>query len=95
MKSFTNASNINNAIQVVEYMNIGMTVVEACKAVGMPLSSFYYIMENNPDAFAEMQARIDANNREQPGLILLTKIKMVRRVIKDGLSSVAPPIRAG
>jgi hypothetical protein len=76
-------------------MNIGMTVVEACKAVGMPRSSFYYIMENNPDAFAEMQARIDANNREQPGLILLTKIEMLRKVIEDGLSSIAPPIRAG
>ena len=65
MKSITKASRINNAIQVVEYMNIGMTVVEARKAVGMPCSSFYYIMDNNPDAFAEMQARIDANNREQ------------------------------
>ena len=65
MKTLTKASRINNAIQVVQYMNNGMTVVEACKAVGMPRSSFYYIMENNPDAFAKMQAHIDANNREQ------------------------------
>jgi len=32
-----------------------MTVVEACRAVGMPRSSFYYILENNPEAVAEVQ----------------------------------------
>jgi len=40
-------------------MNSGMTVVEACREVGMPRSSFYYIMENNPEAFAEMQSRLE------------------------------------
>ena len=91
MKSITKASRINNAIQVVEYMNIGMTVVEACKAVGMPRSSFYYIMVNNPDAFAEMQARIDANNREQLAMIQLSKTEMLRRIIQDGLSADTKP----
>ena len=91
MKTLTKASRINNAIQVVEYMNIGMTVVEACKAVGMPRSSFYYIMENNPDAFAEMQARIDANNREQLAMIQLSKTELLRKIIQDGLSADTKP----
>jgi len=72
-------------------MNIGMTVVEACKAVGMPRSSFYYIMENNPDAFAKMQAHIDANNREQLAMIQLSKTEMLRRIILDGLSADTKP----
>jgi hypothetical protein len=86
MKFITKASRINTAIQVILYMNTGMNVVEACKAAGMPRSLFYYIMENNPEAFAEMQARIDANNREQLAMIQLSKTEMLRRIIQDGLS---------
>lgn len=95
MKSITKASRINTAVQVIQYMNAGISVVEACKAVGMPRSSFYCIMDNNPDALAEAQELIDISNREQLGLIFLTKTEMLRRVIVDGLSTVAPPIRAG
>ncbi len=51
-------------------MNSGMTVVDACREVGMPRSSFYYIVENNPQAIADIQALIDTNNREQLLLIL-------------------------
>ena len=68
-----------------------MSVVEACRAVGMPRSSFYYIMENNPVAFAEMQARIDANNREQLTMIQLSRTEMLRRIIQDGLSAETKP----
>ena len=91
MKSLTKASRVNTALQVIQHMNNGMTVVEACKAVGMPRSSFYYIMVNNPDAFAEMQARIDANNREQLAMIQLSKTEMLRRIIQDGLSADTKP----
>ena len=55
MKAPTKASRINNALQVIQQMNNGMTVVEACRAVGMSHSSFYYILENNPEAVAEVQ----------------------------------------
>jgi hypothetical protein len=41
--------------------------------VGMPRNSFSYIVENNPEVVAEVQAIIDANNREQLGLILVSK----------------------
>lgn len=91
MKSITKASRINSAIQVIQHMNAGMTVVEACKAVGMPRSSFYYIMDNNPDVLAEAQELIDASQREQLGLILLTKTEMLRKVIQDGLSDETKP----
>jgi hypothetical protein len=78
MKSIPKASRINAVTQVIRHMNTGMTVVKACKAVGMPRSSFYYITDNNSDALAEAQELIDACNREQLGLILLTKNRDVR-----------------
>jgi hypothetical protein len=91
MKAITKASRVNNALEVIQHMNAGMSVVEACREVGMPRSSFYYIMDNNPDAFAEMQARIDANNREQLAMIQLSKTEMLRRIIQDGLSADTKP----
>lgn len=91
MKAITKASRVNTALQVIQHMNAGMSVVEACREVGIPRSSFYYIMENNPEAIAEVQAIIDANNREQLGLILLSKTEMLRRIIEDGLSDSTKP----
>jgi pentatricopeptide repeat protein len=91
MKSLTKAARVNTALQVVQHMNDGLTVVDACKAVGLPRSSFYYIMDNNPDAFAEMLALMNANNREQLTMIQLSKTEMLRRIIQDGLSADTKP----
>jgi hypothetical protein len=91
MRDITKASRVNTALQVIHHMNEGLTVVEACRAVGIPRSSFYYIVENNPEAIAEVQAIIDANNREQLGLMLLSKTEMLRKVIQAGLAEETKP----
>lgn len=72
-------------------MNAGMTVVEACREVGIARSSFYYIVENNPEAITEVQDIINASNREQLGLMLLSKNELLRKVIEDGLSDKTKP----
>jgi ACT domain-containing protein len=86
MKSITKASRINAANQVIQHMNSGMTVVEACREVGMARSSFYYIVENNPQAIADIQAIIDTNVREQLVLILQHRMEIFEKIIQDGLS---------
>ena len=91
MKAITKASRLNTALQVIQHMNKGMTVVEACQTVGIPRSSFYYIVQNNPEAIAEFQAIIDASNREQLGLIVMSKNELLRRVIEAGLSGDTSP----
>ena len=68
-----------------------MTVIEACREVGMPRSSFYHVVSSNPEAIAEVQAIIDINNREQLGLILLSKTEMLQKIIEDGLSNTTKP----
>jgi hypothetical protein len=69
----------------------GMSVVDACRMVGISRSSFYYIIENNPEAIAEAQAIIEANNREQLGLILASKSQILRKVIDAGLADETKP----
>ena len=91
MKALTKASRINSALQVIQHLNEGLTVVDACKEVGLPRSSFYYIVERNPEAIAEIQELIDTSNREQLGLILLSKTEMLGKIIEDGLADTTKP----
>ncbi len=72
-------------------MNDGMTVVDACREVGMPRSSFYAIVKNNPEAVAEYQEIVEANARYQLGLILFHKNEIHQKVIEDGLSGNTTP----
>jgi hypothetical protein len=41
MKAITNTSRVNTALQVIQHMNDGMTVVSACKEVGIPRSTLW------------------------------------------------------
>lgn len=91
MNSLAKSARINNALQVIQHMNNGMTVAEACRMVGIPRSSYYYLVENHPEAMAEVQTIIDTNNRDQLGLILLSKTAMLQKIIEDGLSDATKP----
>jgi ACT domain-containing protein len=86
MKTITKTSRVNTALQVIQHMNDGMTVVDACKEVGMPRSSFYAIVKKNPEAVTEYQEIVEANARHQLGLTLFHKTEIIQKVIEDGLS---------
>jgi hypothetical protein len=91
MKALTKASRVNSAIQVIQHMNSGMTVVDACHEVGLPRSSFYDIVKKYPEAIAEYQEMVQANARQQLGLILSHKNEILHKVIQDGLSDDTSP----
>lgn len=91
MKAITKASRVNTALQVIQHMNDGMTVVDACKAVGIPRSTFYDVVKKNPEAITEYQEIVEANARHQLGLILFHKNEILQKVIEDGLSEGTPP----
>jgi hypothetical protein len=91
MKAITKASRINAMTQVIHNMYGGMSVVEACREVGMPRSTFYYMMDNNPEVIANIQDVIDISNREQLRLILEHRLEIFDKVLQDGLSEKTPP----
>jgi ACT domain-containing protein len=91
MKALTKASRVNSAIQVIQHMNNGMTVVDACKEVGLPRSSYYDIIAKHPEAIAEYQEMVEGNARQQLGLILAHKSEILHKVIEDGLSDDTSP----
>ena len=91
MKSIAKNSRVNTALQVIERLNSVLNVVEACKAVGMPRSTYYYIVKTYPEAFAEYQDIIAANARERLGLILLNQTAILQKLIEDGLADTTKP----
>jgi len=91
MKDIAKTSRVNSAIQVIQHMNNGMTVIAACKEVGIPRSTFYDVVKKNPEAVTEYQEIVDTNAQHQLGLILFHKNEILQKVIEDGLSdSIAP-----
>jgi ACT domain-containing protein len=91
MNDIAKTSRVNTAIQVIQHMNDGMTVVDACNEVGMPRSTFYDVVKKNPEAITEYQEIVEANAQHQLGLILFHKNEILQKVIEDGLSeNIAP-----
>ena len=91
MKALTIASRVNSAKQVMQHMNSGMTVIDACKEVGIPRSTYYHLIKMHPEAMAEYNEMVEANNRHQFGLILSNNTHILKKVIKDGLSDETSP----
>ena len=91
MNAITKASRVNTALQVIQHMNEEMTIIDACREVGIPRSSFHYIVQNNPMAMAEFQDLINASNLQQLVLILRSKTEILSKVIADGLSNSTKP----
>ncbi len=85
------AARVNSAVQVIQRMQEGMTIVDACQEVGLPRSTFYDIVKNNPEAIAKIQELVDATSREQLGMILLNNTEILGRIIQDGLSKETAP----
>ena len=91
MKDIAKTSRVNTALQVIQHMNDGMTVVSACKEVGIPRSTFYDVVKKNPEAVTEYQEIVDANARHQLGLILFHKTEIFRRSSKMGYQIILLP----
>lgn len=91
MSSIGKSLQKTNALQVIRHLSTGMSVIDACRTVGIPRSSFYYFIEHNPEEIAEAQALIEANNQEQLRLILSSKNEILRKVICAGLADDTTP----
>ncbi len=91
MKDIAKTSRVNTALQVFQHMNDGKTVVAACKEVGIPRSTFYDVVNKNPEAVNNYQEIVDVNARHQLGLILFHKTEILEKVIDDGLSDNTAP----
>jgi hypothetical protein len=75
----------------MQHMNSGMTVIAACEEVGIPRSTYYHLIKTHPEAMAEYQEMVDANDRHQFGLILSNNTHILKKVIEDAMSEKTSP----
>ena len=79
------------ALMVIRHTNDGMTIVAACKIVGLPRSTFYDICKRNPDRIEAFNKMIEASEREELSMILTNQVSILDRVIEDGFSEKTKP----
>ena len=91
MKALAKTARVNQAIQVIQLMNDGMTVTDACQEVGLPRSSYYDIVNHHPEALTDVQEMLHRNAQEQLGMILANKTNLLQKIIDDGLSEATSP----
>jgi ACT domain-containing protein len=81
----------NQALQVIQHSNNGMSIVKACQEVGIPRSTFYGFVKRNADlvaSFHDMQ--LEAGMR-QLALILDNNFDILERVIQDAFDETTTP----
>ena len=84
-------SRTNLAIQVFQETNKGLTVSRACKAVGLPRSSFYDIYRRNPEVFIKFQEAVEASERAELVMIVTTQSARIEKIIEDAVSEATSP----
>ena len=91
MRGIKKAVRTNQALQVIQKSNDGMSIVDACREVGIVRSTFYYFVTTNPDAIASFQEMQMIAAFEQFALILANQLEILERVIQDGVSEKTKP----
>lgn len=74
------------AIQVIQYMNTGLSVSKACKEVGLPRSSYYAIIDREKIAIAAFQEMVDTNRIANLWEIVLNQNAILQQIIREGLA---------
>jgi len=66
-------------------------VKEACSEVGMPRSTYYYIIAREAEAIAEFQNMVVANSRENLWMILANQTHILQKIIEDAMDEKTKP----
>ena len=74
------------ALEVIKNQSEGMTIIDACDKVGMPRSTFYYIISNHPEYFIDIQQKIRESEISELLMILTHRFEMLVKLIQDELS---------
>ncbi len=91
MNEIKRKSNINRAIQVINRTQEGLTISKACKEVGLPRSSYYYIVESEREALELVQDMVRVSQMNNLEEILANQASVLKKVIDDGLSEKTKP----
>jgi ACT domain-containing protein len=81
----------NQALQVIQHSNNGMSIVKACQEVGIPRSTFYGFCKRHPDAVARFQQMEIESGMRQLALILGNQFDILEHVVQDAFADTTTP----
>jgi hypothetical protein len=70
-------------MQVLVLVEQGKKVVQACKEIGIPRSTFYHICFRHPEILAALQEMQQISTRRELLAILLHKAKAIELLVED------------
>jgi hypothetical protein len=91
MRSIKLSIRTNQALEVIRLSLEGMSIVEACREVRIPRSTFYHFVTTHPDAISNFQQLQIAAGLQQLALLLENQTKVLERVIEEGLADTTKP----
>jgi hypothetical protein len=81
----------NQALQVIQHSNNGLSIVKACQEVGLSRSVFYRFCKQNADLVATFQEMQLESEMQQLALILAKNLAILERVIQDAFADTTSP----
>jgi len=91
MNEIKQSARVNTALQVMERTQGGMSIKEACQAVGLARSSYYYILAQNEKAIIEFQGQLLGDTSIRLANILGSRLQLLEKVIEDALDDKTKP----
>jgi hypothetical protein len=85
-------SRENDALQVLKLTFSGMSVTKSCQEVGVSKSAYYLYMKSHPELIESFQDKLISTSKEQIMEILINRVELLQKVIKDGLSADTSPM---
>ena len=66
---------------VLQTMEEGTTITNACRQVGMPRSTFYSMIHQHPEILGQFQASLQLSSREQLMMIIGNRSRLLRELL--------------
>ena len=70
----------------------GISIVKACRELGIARSTFYNICQAHPDIVANIQERLERSNREQLAAIIDTRMQVLNTILEEALAETTSPM---
>ncbi|HNZ02407.1 MAG TPA: hypothetical protein PKJ34_14425, partial [Anaerolineaceae bacterium] len=91
MNEITKSTRKDAVTRVLHHVQTGKSISAACREVGIPRSTYYAFLEENPDVLAEFQAAVKAAVRMRLAILLANDTEILTRIIEDARADSTSP----
>lgn len=91
MNEIIRSTRVTTTLKILQLVNDGMTVKDACDEIGLARSTFYYILNTHTVEIVEYQNVVLASNLEKLAILLSKQTEILQKVIDDGMAESTKP----